>query len=56
MSPVAEGERANVWIDRDLWKAIKIVAAQEEKTIGEVIDGILSEHLKSRMPQQSRGS
>lgn len=53
--PVAEkATRTNVTIDRDLWKAVKHVAAEQEKTVGEVMDELVQEYLKKA--RQSRGS
>lgn len=53
---VEERARVNVALDRELWKKLKVVAAEDLRNVGDIVDELVEQYLKSRKPRQSRGS
>lgn len=43
-----EQTRATVSLDRGLWRRIKIEAAKEDRTVGDVVDEAVREFLRGR--------
>lgn len=59
MGPTAVNDKPEVTtiqIPRPVWKRLKVLAAEEETSIGVVVERAVQEYEKSRKPRQSRGS